>query len=165
MESISSVLSFGAILSRASGPRHLRSLRIRHAATAHPSHATMDANLAAFEGAFAADPKTVLLVLGDISPAEEPVHDYITDINERCALFGELQQLHQDLDTEMPNAATLGFFMVAPTSGIREHLVAIRNTPPAFRVQLLDHINLKAAAAMDSCMLRSPPVEHDLIFP
>ena len=117
----------------------------------------MEPNLAALVRAVGVDPKAVLRFLGDSSPAEEPVHDYITDINERCALFGELQQAHQDLDTEMPNAATLGFFMVAPTSGIREHLAIIRNTPPAFRVQLLDHTNLKAAAAMDSCMLRSPP--------
>ncbi|KAK4154572.1 hypothetical protein C8A00DRAFT_14291 [Chaetomidium leptoderma] len=110
----------------------------------------MDPDLADFQRAVAADRETVLRFLRDIPPTAEPVHDYITDLDERCALFGEMQQLHRDLGVPMPNAATLGFFMVAPTSGIREHLAIVRNTPPPYMVQMLDLRNLQAPAAMSS---------------
>lgn len=117
----------------------------------------MDRDLADFQRAIAADREVVLRFLRDIPPTAEPVHDYITDLDERCALFGEMQQLHRDLGAPMPNAATLSFFMVAPISGIQEHLAIVRNTPPPYMVQMLDLINLQAPAAMSSCMLRSLP--------
>ena len=114
----------------------------------------MDPDLADFQRAIAADRETVVRFLRDIPPPAEPVHDYITDLDERCALFGEVQQLHHDLKADAPNAATLGFFMVAPISGIREHLAIIRNLPQPYMEAMLTLANLQAPGAMSSCMLR-----------
>ena len=125
----------------------------------------MDPDLADFQRAVAADRETVLRFLRDIPPPAEPVDDYITDLDERCALFGEIQQLHQDLGHHMPNAATLGLFMVAPISEIREHLTSVRNTPPPLSVgQMASLANLEAPAAMNSCMLCYTPCPT-LMFP
>lgn len=76
---------------------------------------------------YAHNPQTVLRFLDDISPATEPVDDYITDVEERCNLFGKLQQLHCNFGVPMPNVATLAFFMVAPVPGIRGHLERLRD--------------------------------------
>lgn len=72
--------------------------------------------------AVAADRETVRCLVCDIPPAAEPVADYITDIEARRRLFDELRQVYQRLYHPPPNAATLGFFMVAPISEIRVHL-------------------------------------------
>ncbi|KAG7290736.1 hypothetical protein NEMBOFW57_000739 [Staphylotrichum longicolle] len=70
--------------------------------------------------AVAAEPETVRRLVCDIPPAAEPVADYITDLEERCRLFDQLRQLHQKLNQSPPNAATLGFVMVAPLSEIHD---------------------------------------------
>ncbi len=98
------------------------------------------------------DLRLILPLLNDLSPPAEPVDDYITEPDDRCALFSELQQLHQDLDVQVPNAATLGFFMVAPTDHIREYLALVRNTAPPYDAQLLKVINAQAPSAMIACM-------------
>lgn len=126
----------------------------------------MAQDLADFQRAVAADRETVLHFLRDIPPAAEPVHDYITDLDERCALFSELQLLHQDLSIAMPNAATMGFFMIAPTVKIREHLSIVRNTELAHRAELLQDIDLRAWVALSSCMFRPLSITpSDLMLP
>ncbi|KAK3896767.1 hypothetical protein C8A05DRAFT_48333 [Staphylotrichum tortipilum] len=111
----------------------------------------MDPDFAHFQRAVAADRETVLRVLRDIPPTAEPVLDYITEVDVRCALFSELQQLHRLRNVpSMPNAATLAFFMVAPIEKIRNHLTDIRNVPPQYMVHMLGHINLEAPAALSA---------------
>jgi hypothetical protein len=115
----------------------------------------MNSDLDKFLRALAADRETVLQFLGDIAPPTEPVEDYITDLDERCVLFAETQQLHQDDGFPSLNAATLGFFMVAPLSEIREHLEIVRNIDRRFRGSMPDYINLCAPSAIKSCIFRS----------
>ncbi|KAK3900227.1 hypothetical protein C8A05DRAFT_17445 [Staphylotrichum tortipilum] len=118
----------------------------------------MDPDLAHFQRAITADRETVLRVLRDIPPTAEPVFDYVTEVDVRCALFSELQQLHRLLNVpSMPNAATLAFFMVAPIEKIRNHLADIRKTPPQYMADKLGHINLQAPDALSAWMLRPPP--------
>src|SRR5690606_4671125 len=96
----------------ASGPLHFLSIPTSSLSHCPPIARNMDPDLTDFQRAIAADRETVARFLRDIPPSAEPVHDYITDLDERCALFGEVQQLHHDLKANAPNAATLGFFMV-----------------------------------------------------
>ncbi len=109
-------------------------------------------DLADYHRAQAADRDMLAAFVRDLPPPAEPVHDYITDLDERCALFEELRKLHRDLGLGMPNRATLAVFMVAPTSQIREQLVIVRETPPEHIKQRLYDTNLKALNAMSSCM-------------
>ncbi|KAL2756661.1 hypothetical protein ACRALDRAFT_2026691 [Sodiomyces alcalophilus JCM 7366] len=63
--------------------------------------------------------------------AMEPVTEYITDVDERCSLFRELEQLLQEPD-HLPlrlNATMLGFVMVAPIPKIKESISVIRSAP------------------------------------
>ncbi len=154
--------------SRASGPRHIPSRPTSSLTHPAPIASNVDPDLTGFQRAVEADQESVLRFFRDFPPTAEPVDDYITDLDERCALFGEMQQLLQDHDAAPPTAALLAFFMVAPTAGIREHLATIRKHPATApnapnisqdmikcRVQVK---NLLAPGAISSCnTLRSPP--------
>ena len=41
------------------------------------------------------DRKAMRTILGDVPPAKEGVANYITDLEERCVLFDQLQQRHR----------------------------------------------------------------------
>lgn len=100
--------------------------------------------------AVAADRETVRRLVCDIPPAAEPVEDYITDLDERCRLFDELRQLYQQLDQSPPNAATLGFVMVAPIEEIRVHISTF-GTMGNFVWAWAYGINAEASQAMAAC--------------
>ncbi|KAK3941404.1 hypothetical protein QBC46DRAFT_353249 [Diplogelasinospora grovesii] len=57
-------------------------------------------------------------VASDISPAEEPVTDYITEIDVRCELFTKFRAIAQQFEPnswrDHANATMLAMFMVAP---------------------------------------------------
>ncbi|KAK3308653.1 uncharacterized protein B0T15DRAFT_491219 [Chaetomium strumarium] len=124
----------------------------------------MDSDIDHFQRAVTADRETVLAFLRDIPPPTEPVHDYITDIDERCTLSSEIRQLHEDLGLPEPNAATLAFFMVAPTSQIREHLAILRNTPPEFMATHVIAFDLQAASTIYVPTNRSSPPESSTLL-
>ncbi|KAK4035367.1 hypothetical protein C8A01DRAFT_17963 [Parachaetomium inaequale] len=75
-----------------------------------------------------ADRETVRRLVCDMPPDTEFVADYVTDLEERCLLFDELRQMHRQLNRSPPNAATLGFVMVAPISEIRVHISTFQTT-------------------------------------
>ncbi|KAL2173476.1 uncharacterized protein P884DRAFT_264956 [Thermothelomyces heterothallicus CBS 202.75] len=56
-------------------------------------------------------------VASDIPPACEPVTDYITELETRRALFDQFRALARE--DELPNAAILAVFLVAPVDEIR----------------------------------------------
>ncbi len=63
----------------------------------------------------------------------------------------------------MPNATTLGFFMVAPISEIRGHLGRVRvpGLPPSEQARILRAIDLQAPWAVRHFIPRSAtPVDH-----
>ncbi len=81
----------------------------------------------------------------------EPVMDYITDVDERCSLFRELEQIFQEnhLPSQL-NATMLGFVMVAPIPEIKESILVIRSAPSP-PIQLIG-VNGLAPFAVRSCM-------------
>jgi len=115
----------------------------------------MHVNLVDFKRAIEADYETVIRFLSDIPPTAEPVDVYITDVDERCALFGELQQLAEEVDAGTPYAATLGFFMIAPVERIPEHLASARRPLPLNHLtqQELNYVNWQAPKAVSTCMV------------
>ena len=84
--------------------------------------------MAKYHSAMATNPEMVDCFLDDI-PTTEPVEDYVTDLDERCSIFEELQQLHRQRPMNMPTAATLGVFLVAPISNVRQYLEIFRGAP------------------------------------
>ncbi|KAK3945642.1 hypothetical protein QBC46DRAFT_371261 [Diplogelasinospora grovesii] len=105
--------------------------------------------------ALATDPGTVRCIVSDIHPAAEPVMDYITDIDERCRLFRELQQLTREADPSLRlNATTLAFVMVAPIPEIREYILTVRSGP--FPLIMLN-VNNNGPLAMRAYLPRGGP--------
>jgi len=121
---------------------------------ASTSDPTMDAELTQqILAAVAADRETVRRLVCDIPPTAEPVADYITDLDERCQLFDDLRQLHQQVEEEAPTAAMFAFVMVAPITEIQVLLSSFRNAPPHNRWQWVRSLSDSAAPrAMRDCM-------------
>lgn len=91
------------------------------------------------------DPDTIHLVVNDIPAASEPVSDYITDLDERCKLFHELEQLLMYDWGSLLNATMFAFVMVAPIPEIRRFLSTIfpENSVPLLVVSSIAHITLR----------------------
>lgn len=81
----------------------------------------------------------------------EPVNDYITDVDERCFLFRQLDQiLVENYPTYQLNATILGFVMVAPIAEIKEAIKVTESAPaPMFS---LYGTNGVAPVAVRCCM-------------
>ncbi|KAK1749340.1 hypothetical protein QBC47DRAFT_395968 [Echria macrotheca] len=73
-----------------------------------------------------ADPDTMCRIADDISPPTEPVHDYIADVDTRCALLEELRPFCYNQEI-MLNATVFAAFMIAPIPEIRNFLQTVRN--------------------------------------
>ena len=73
-----------------------------------------------------ADPDTTCRIADDISPPTEPVQDYVTDVDIRCALLDELRAFCRD-DATLVNATVLAAFMISPISEIRNFLQTVRD--------------------------------------
>jgi len=73
-----------------------------------------------------ADPDTMCRVANDISPPTEPVQDYITDVDMRCALLDELRAFIGLGDEILLNATVFAAFMISPISDIRDFLQITR---------------------------------------
>ncbi len=101
--------------------------------------------------AVAADPETVRRLGCDIAPAAEPVADYITDLEERCRLFDEWRQFHRQVNKPPPNAALLGFTMVAPISEIRTQMSNLRAMPTPGGGVWASGLNTDALLAISAC--------------
>ena len=97
------------------------------------------------------DRKAMRVILGDVSPAKEGFENYITDLEERCVLFSQLQQLHQQLQIPLPTAATLGFMMVAPISEIRVHLSNLHTSPKDDAYVWANGTDTAALGAISDC--------------
>ncbi|KAL2185695.1 hypothetical protein L209DRAFT_756927 [Thermothelomyces heterothallicus CBS 203.75] len=84
-------------------------------------------------------------VASDIRPACEPVTDYITEVETRCALFDQFRAL---ISIKYPNAATLALFLVAPIDEIRVFLNVARNPQPELTLSQWDAAVFGAPEAM-----------------
>jgi len=73
-----------------------------------------------------ADPDTMCRVADDISPPTEPVQDYVTDVDMRCALLDELRAFIASGNEILLNATVFAAFMIAPISEIRDFLQNVR---------------------------------------
>ena len=114
----------------------------------------MDPIMDKFQRALAADRDTVLQFLSDNPPHTEPVFDYVTDLEERCALFAEMKQLYWERCSRNPNAAVLAIFMVAPVSEIRKR-VAVMRTAPEHENSAFQALTFQAPCEICACMFCS----------
>ncbi|KAK3352421.1 hypothetical protein B0T25DRAFT_185606 [Lasiosphaeria hispida] len=94
--------------------------------------------------AVASDIETMDTVASDISPAKEPVTDYITKIDVRCELFTKLramaaQQLEPHSWRDHAHATMLAVFMVA------------RPSTPGLRGKLRNHLPTRLRDAASQC--------------
>lgn len=66
-------------------------------------------------------PDAFASILDDILPEEQPVQDYITDVNERCDIFRAWQRIESQTDSLGPrlNATALAIALVAPLRELR----------------------------------------------
>lgn len=92
------------------------------------------------------DRDTMRRVVDDIPPASEPVTDYITDLDERCQLFHELEENFGDR-LGFLTATVFAFVLVAPISEVRLFLSTLLTNP-----DMLIVANATAHFAMRDCM-------------
>ena len=105
------------------------------------------------------DPDGMLQFANDISPSAEPVMDYITELDTRRALFGELRAFchrHQTRPKTL-NAAILAVFMVAPVTEIRAFFDSLRSLSEFQQRGLVNGTMNVAPEAMRSCTFFYPP--------
>lgn len=116
-----------------------------------------------------ADPDAMRRFVNDISPPAEPVDDYITEVDTRCALFEEYRAICQDQD-ETPNAAVFAVLMVAPISKIRIYLDGYKpeNSPTQPRYSEI-HTLMNSVKGIRTCTLLfpclTPPTFFRLVCP
>lgn len=113
------------------------------------------------EKALLTDQATLRRLVDDLPPATEPVLDYITDLDERCFLFEEWQQLALRNGFFPLNATALAVAMVAPISEIRNFLQRIRQTQQEFELRslLLHGVNRDLPELLRACkFVPNPPL-------
>lgn len=100
-----------------------------------------------------ADPDAMRRFADDISPPQEPVQDYITDVDTRCALFDDLRALWPYHELAL-HATVFAAFMITPISEIRNFLQIVRDSP--FPGILISGSLVVAADAIRACTFVFP---------
>ena len=104
------------------------------------------------------DIQTVDTILSDIPPADEPVTDYVTEIDVRCELFTKFRIMVQNpyAEYDIANATVLAMFMVAPVHQLRSFLEGCEiNLPLGLDLQLA--VSMAAPFAVRACTDNRPP--------
>ena len=112
--------------------------------------------------AIASDIDTMDAIASDITPAEEPVTDYITEVDMRCELFTKFRAMVQKFESsawkDFANATMLAAFMIAPVHELQNFM---QNCEATSRV---DHHTEQFVTMLAPIAIRACPHNTSIFF-